>query len=368
MFLIRLPPFMREAVGIHLHTWMTPVWVLWTGKHTSPFESFFQCPGHQWSRHQSWKMHFCSPLIGNSQQHDFGDSHAAKIESCPAPSGRQAIVMFSQHGKLLPPFFAKLCTVVAPFKPISWRGGPIRWSGLQGTGGFPKCKTPPCRDSTPPTSCCTGRTFSCHWCHRYPYRRRHAAELGGPLAATWFFLQKIDWHGVSLLHVWSWIAHAAIRHFRHFCEVIPFNCGHTTNCSWLHFLMFLPPFRCGSSAFWLSFLNSMCRCCICLVWKMSLVIFCPTGAIWNCRPHNGGRSSWLWNHGRWAKFLCRNAVFAWRFTSRNCVSASRCSMTGWWRFNWSFPPHCPSKIQKSHFFTCTTFPTLGGSLSASCVF
>ncbi len=40
--------------------------------------------------------------------------HAAKIENCPPPSGHKTIAMFPWHGKLLPPFFAQLCTSLKP--------------------------------------------------------------------------------------------------------------------------------------------------------------------------------------------------------------------------------------------------------------
>ncbi len=35
--------------------------------------------------------------------------HAAEIENCPPPSGYQTATTLSWHGKLLLPFFAKLC-------------------------------------------------------------------------------------------------------------------------------------------------------------------------------------------------------------------------------------------------------------------
>jgi hypothetical protein len=38
-----------------------------------------------------------------------------KSNLAPPPSGHQATAMFFWHGKLLPPFLAKLCTGVAPF-------------------------------------------------------------------------------------------------------------------------------------------------------------------------------------------------------------------------------------------------------------
>ncbi len=40
---------------------------------TPPFGSLFQCFGHQWSRHQSWKMCFCSALFRDSWPHDFSN-------------------------------------------------------------------------------------------------------------------------------------------------------------------------------------------------------------------------------------------------------------------------------------------------------
>ncbi len=56
-------------------------------------------------------------------------SHAAKIESCPPPSGHQATAMFSWLGELLPLFYAKLCTGVAPFnRSPEGGGGPKCWS------------------------------------------------------------------------------------------------------------------------------------------------------------------------------------------------------------------------------------------------
>jgi hypothetical protein len=37
-----------------------------------PSGGFFHHLGHQWSRHKSQKMHFCSPFFENSGPHDFG--------------------------------------------------------------------------------------------------------------------------------------------------------------------------------------------------------------------------------------------------------------------------------------------------------
>jgi hypothetical protein len=39
----------------------------------------------------------------------------ALILNLAPPPGHQTIATFSRHGKLLPPFLAKLCTGVAPF-------------------------------------------------------------------------------------------------------------------------------------------------------------------------------------------------------------------------------------------------------------
>jgi hypothetical protein len=70
-------------------------------------------------------------------------------------SGHQATATFSCHGKLLPLFFAKLCTGVAPFNQSPKGGGGAKNVEVDchGTVGFPKCKTPPSSGGTPPTSC-----------------------------------------------------------------------------------------------------------------------------------------------------------------------------------------------------------------------
>jgi hypothetical protein len=47
-----------------------------------------------------------------------------------------------------------------------------------------------------------------------------------------------------------------------------------TNHLWPPCLVFLSPFHPTNSAIWLSFLNSVCKCCICQVWKTLLPIFC----------------------------------------------------------------------------------------------
>jgi hypothetical protein len=56
---------------------------------------------------------------------------AINLEKCISPLlGHQAIATFPRHGELLPSFFAKLCTGVAPFNQSSEWGAPKRWSGL----------------------------------------------------------------------------------------------------------------------------------------------------------------------------------------------------------------------------------------------
>ncbi len=52
------------------------------------------------------------------------------------------------------------------------------------------------------------------------------------------------------------------------------NFGLITNHLWPLCLVFRFPFHPVNSAIWLSFLNSLCRCCICQVWKTLLPIFC----------------------------------------------------------------------------------------------
>jgi hypothetical protein len=59
-------------------------------------------------------------------------------------------------------------------------------------------------------------------------------------------------------------AHAAIKHFRHFCEGRDFNFGQNTNHLLLPFPAFQPPFRPDNNAVWHSSQNLMCNCCICL--------------------------------------------------------------------------------------------------------
>jgi hypothetical protein len=63
------------------------------------------------------KCAFCSSLFGNSRPHDFGyriDPHRRSRRRNRIPPPRhQETETFSRHGKLLPPFFAKLCTGVA---------------------------------------------------------------------------------------------------------------------------------------------------------------------------------------------------------------------------------------------------------------
>ncbi len=60
-------------------------------------------------------------------------------------------------------------------------------------------------------------------------------------------------------------AFATIRHFHHFFKDNLSNCGLITNHLSQPCLVFLTPFCPANSAFWLSFLSSMCRCYICQV-------------------------------------------------------------------------------------------------------
>jgi hypothetical protein len=48
--------------------------------------------------------------------------HPAEIKKLPTPSGHQATAMFPWHGKLLPPFFAQVFTVLKPLSNLL-RGG-----------------------------------------------------------------------------------------------------------------------------------------------------------------------------------------------------------------------------------------------------
>ncbi len=70
-------------------------------------------------------------------------------------------------------------------------------------------------------------------------------------------------------------AHAAINISTIFAKVEHFNFGQITNHLSLPFLVFQPPFHPDNNAIWHSFQNLTCKCCICLVCKMSLQIFCP---------------------------------------------------------------------------------------------
>ncbi len=60
-------------------------------------------------------------------------------------------------------------------------------------------------------------------------------------------------------------AHAAIKHFRHFCEGRAFQLWTDHKPLVTAFLVFQPPFHPDNNAFWHSFQNLMCKYCICPV-------------------------------------------------------------------------------------------------------
>jgi hypothetical protein len=71
---------------------------------------------------------------------------------------------------------------------------------------------------------------------------------------------------------------------------------------------------------------------------------------WNSHYLGGNRSSGLWSCGRPAKLLRKNAALARRFIPPTSLSPSRQPKSRLRCFNRCFSPHCPTKIQKRHFF------------------
>ncbi len=105
------------AWRVCLHTWTTLELALRTGKHTSAIWSFFfNALATDGLAINLEKCVFAPPsleilghMISAMGAAPTAD-HAAKIKNCPPPSGYQTATMLSWHGKLLPPFFAKLCS------------------------------------------------------------------------------------------------------------------------------------------------------------------------------------------------------------------------------------------------------------------
>jgi hypothetical protein len=135
------------------------------------------------------------------------------------------------------------------------------------TGGIPKCKTSPGSSSAPQhparnaeLSLVTDASDT----HIGGVMQQKSGDHWQPLG---FFSRKLtDTESCySTFDHELLAAHAAIKHFRHFCEVELFNFGQIKNHLSLPFLMLQPPFHPDISDIWHSFQILMCKCCICPV-------------------------------------------------------------------------------------------------------
>ncbi len=90
--------------------------------------SFFYSFSRQWPRHQFGKMWFCNTFSWDSWTQDFDngsgpyDWSRRRDQKLPTPSGHPATATFPWHGKLLPQFFAQVCTGFETFNlsPEGW--------------------------------------------------------------------------------------------------------------------------------------------------------------------------------------------------------------------------------------------------------
>ncbi len=99
------------------------------------------------------------------------------------------------------------------------------------------------------------------------------------MAASSFLFTKSYRHGITLFNFWPRIIGRSGSNHTFppiFAKVELFNFGQITNHLSLPFPVFQPPFCPDNNAIWRSFQDLMYNCCICPVWKMLLLIFCPT--------------------------------------------------------------------------------------------
>jgi hypothetical protein len=98
-----------------LHTWMTPGLALRTGKHTSDTWRLFSMLWLPMVWQLTLKNVFLQPpllkfLATRIQRRGRPLRPITPPKSkTPTPSGHQTVATFPRHGKLLPPFLAKLC-------------------------------------------------------------------------------------------------------------------------------------------------------------------------------------------------------------------------------------------------------------------
>ncbi len=130
-------------------------------------------------------------------------------------------------------------------------------------------------------------------------------------------------------------AHAAIRHFRHFCHAFQLWTDHKLLVTALSRVSapISPQQQCH-----LAFISEFNVQMLYLPSLKNIVanfLSCPP--IWNCCHHGRSRSRWLQSHGCRAKPLRRNAVFVWRFILQTCFLTSRrstkCDVSLLWWFS-----------------------------------
>ncbi len=134
-----------------LHTWTTRELVLRTGKHTSAIRRFFSALWLPMVWQLTWKSVFLQPppskfLATRFRQQERPPRPITPPKSKIAhPPGHQAAAMFSRHGQLLPPLFAKLCSSFEAFDRSPEGGGGAQNFAMDRhrSGGFPEGQMPP---------------------------------------------------------------------------------------------------------------------------------------------------------------------------------------------------------------------------------
>ncbi len=163
--------------------------------------------------------------------------------------------------------------------------------------------------------------------------------------------------------------HAAIKHFRHFCEERAFQLWTYQNHFVLQFPVFQPPFPPDNNAIWRSSQNLMCSYCIYEVWKMLLPIFYPAQTKQPLDQSAPRRRRIQWISKRWppSKTIARKRSTCWAAHPSNWLSA-RQVLKAWLKTfpQATFSQLFPLNSEKSYFDHFHNVP-LPGRLSSCCI-